>query len=138
MDYTFKAEEKEILECYLEADLFKEEKTFKYLNTFYKSPGTLQPSLDLQRGIELIIRPQCNQKCEYCYITRYGTDLYPLHTRISNEEICNRIDRILDWVFNTKGVFINRWELFAGDLFYDDLAFDIFDVFYNRVLEIYN
>ena len=138
MDYTFKAEEKEILECYLEADLFKEEKTFKYLNTFYKSPGALQPSLDLQRGIELIIRPQCNQKCEYCYITRYGTDLYPLHTRISNEEICNRIDKILDWVFNTKGTFINRWELFAGDLFYDDLAFDIFDVFYNRILEIYN
>jgi DNA repair photolyase len=30
-------------------------------------------------SVELIIRPECNQKCEYCYIYKYGDKLYPSH-----------------------------------------------------------
>jgi hypothetical protein len=29
--------------------------------------------------LELIIRQDCNQKCDYCYITNYGKELYPEH-----------------------------------------------------------
>ena len=74
--------------------------------------------------VELIIRPECNQKCEYCYITKYGKDLYPIEKRISNIEILNNIHMLLDYFYENK-CFVKNWEFFAGDLFYDDLFFDI-------------
>ena len=79
--------------------------------------------------VELIVRPECNQKCEYCYVARYGKELYPIDQRISREQILINIRLILDWVFNTQSLYINHWEFFAGDLFYDDLYFDIIDIF---------
>lgn len=139
MDYNFIQEEKELVEFYLESDLFREDHSFDFLNNTMKNPdGIFNTQNHLLEGIEIIVRPECNQKCEYCYITRYGKDLYPLHNRLSNEQILQRIDMLLNYVFNTRGMFINHWELFAGDLFYDDLAFDIFDIFYKYVDEIYN
>ena len=86
----------------------------------------------LGEGIELIVRPQCNQHCKYCYITRYGDKLYPLETRISNEEILHNIKIILEWTIENK-IFIPRFELFAGDLFADKLYYKILDLF----IEIY-
>ena len=35
--------------------------------------------------LELIVRPECNQKCEYCYIYKYGNDLYPKENRVPYE-----------------------------------------------------
>ena len=37
---------------------------------------------------------------------------------------------ILEYLIQDKKAKITRWELFAGDLFYDDLWFDIMDIFY--------
>lgn len=83
-------------------------------------------------GIELIVRPECNQKCEYCYISRYGDDLYPRHERVSNETILHNLDMFLTYIYQEKNIFITRWELFAGDMFYDGLYFDILDIFYKH------
>lgn len=85
--------------------------------------------------VELIIRPECNQKCEYCYITKYGKDLYPIEKRISNIEILNNIHMLLDYFYENK-CFVKNWEFFAGDLFYDDLFFDIIDIFYDYFKKI--
>lgn len=139
MDYNFKAEEKEMLNCYLEADVFRPDRSFARLNSWLHSNGVPQDGgAHLLRGIELIIRPECNQKCEYCYIARYGDKLYPHGERLTNEQILQRVDTVLDYVFNEKGMFIDRWELFAGDLFYDDLGFKIFDVFYKHISALYD
>ena len=71
--------------------------------------------------LELFITPTCNQKCEYCYIARYGHNLYPIQERLSNEQILNNIQMVLDFFFDKKQLYIYHWELFAGDLFYDNL-----------------
>lgn len=78
-------------------------------------------------GIELIVRPNCNQQCEYCYIYKYGKDLYP--HQISREEILHNIDLIFDYIFNQRKNFLYEIELFAGDLFYDAIYFDILDIY---------
>lgn len=137
MDNNFKLEEKEILNCYFESDLFKTEKTFSFLDDSDHSPGILLKNMGVIQGIELIVRPQCNQKCEYCYVTRYGRELYPVEERLTNDQILRNIDSILTYVFETKDCYENHWELFAGDLFYDDLVFDILDVFYNHISKLY-
>jgi sulfatase maturation enzyme AslB (radical SAM superfamily) len=77
MEYNYFLEEKEIIECYLESDLFNKKRSFQFLNDRFSSNSEEFSDNFLLTGIELIVRPQCNQKCEYCYITRYGNNLYP-------------------------------------------------------------
>lgn len=77
--------------------------------------------------LELIIRQECNQKCDYCYITNYGKELYPEH--FSNSQILDNLKLLLNY-FDKKQIKPLEWSLFAGDLFYDGLIFDILDVFF--------
>lgn len=86
---------------------------------------TLTKSKDV--AIELVIRPECNQKCKYCYLVQHGKETYP--TRASNEQILNNTNKLIDY-FIEKDYLIKRFDLFAGDLFYDDLFFDLIPIFY--------
>lgn len=86
--------------------------------------------------LEFVIKPECNQKCEYCYITNCGSALYPPAQRASNETILNNITLLLDYLFNNK-CYLANIELFAGDLFYDNFFFDLIEVYYNYYSRIY-
>lgn len=135
MRNTFKNNETECLELFLNQDIFHIERSFEHI---LMSPDMI---LDRNRwsrqGIELIIRPECNQKCEYCYIARYGKELYPMEQRLDKDQIVAKLDAFLDYVFNTRGIYMDHWELFAGDMFYDNLFFDILDVFYKHLSVLY-
>ena len=90
----------------------------------------LTPNNNVQKQIHLIIKPECNQKCEYCYLYKHGEELYPLEKRKTNQEILNNINLLLEY-FKENNIYEDYWELFAGDLFYDNFWFDIMDSFYN-------
>lgn len=75
--------------------------------------------------VELVIRPECNQKCKYCYIVQHGCESYP--NRANNSTILNNLDLLMD-EFIEKNYKIKSLELFAGDLFYDDLFFEIMPI----------
>ena len=129
--------EREILELYLNQDLFNHKQYFNYLVHQAIDEGSWEIDTNGRRnskGIELIVRPECNQKCEYCYIARHGNTLYPHAERVDKETIVKNIDIILTYVFDTKQYYANHWELFAGDMFYDDIYFDILDVFYKHLV----
>ena len=109
-----------------EKELFENLISKNYLpNIFGKEKNT---EWQLGEGVELIIRPQCNQKCKYCYLTQHGDKLYPREKRASNETILKNIAMILDWLIENK-VYVCRYELFAGDLFGDKLYYQILDLF---------
>lgn len=76
-------------------------------------------------SVELIIRPECNQKCEYCYMVKYRKELYPEF--ISNKQILTNLQLIISEFINQQYI-INRFDLFAGDLFFDNLFFDIIPI----------
>ena len=80
--------------------------------------------------VELIIRPNCNQKCDYCYLTKYGSEIYPDSSKISNNQILLNLKYIIEY-FLQKEYCIDELEIFAGDLFYDDFFFDIMEILYN-------
>lgn len=135
MRSTYLDNETEIMELYLDKDIFNFRRTFDYL---LNAPENRLPSDEFsQMGVELIIRPECNQKCEYCYIARYGKELYPLNERIQPDQIVKHVDMLLDYIFNEKHVYMHHWELFAGDMFYDNLYFDVLDVFYKHLEPLY-
>lgn len=92
--------------------------------------------LNLKR-VELMVRAECNQKCDYCYLINKGTDLFPMAERTSKETILNNIHLLLEYCFNNN-IYHMNWELFAGDMFYDNIFFDIMDLFYNYYTKIEN
>lgn len=75
--------------------------------------------------VELVIRPECNQKCKYCYLVQYGCESYP--ERFSNEQIITNLNLLVD-NFIQEDYVIKSLELFAGDMFYDNLFFKVMDV----------
>ena len=123
MKHDFLTYETELLEQYLNSTLFHPTNLLDV-----RSLGRHPVAPGVKSRIELIVRPECNQTCEYCYIARYGKDLYPYHERVGKEQIVKNLDIFLNYIFNEKKVFIEQWELFAGDMFYDGLYFDILDV----------
>lgn len=116
-------EDKEMLKTFLDNYLFKN----KIKNKLVASNA----------DVELIIRPECNQKCSYCYITKYGNELYPPEKRVDNFQLLNNVNMLLNYFYENK-CFVKSWEIFAGDLFYDDLFFDIMELFYNYFKKIQN
>ena len=131
MNHTFLDYEKELLEQYLNSTIFHPTNSLNNrARGFELAPGA-------KSRIELIVRPECNQSCEYCYIARYGKDLYPIKDRINREQILTNLDIFLDYIFHEKEVLIEQWELFAGDMFYDGLYFDILDIFLKYAKELF-
>ena len=107
-----------------EKDLLK-----NYIHDYYYPSDKDNPLWVRASPTELVIRPECNQNCSYCYITQHGKELYPLEKRVDTETTLKHIDAFLKYIFDNK-LFVRRWELFAGDLFYDHLIYKIFDLFY--------
>ena len=134
MANSFKENENELLKTFLDNTVFQPrfnsnvdipyEDRFLHVRPCPKDGGM---------NIELIVRPDCNQKCEYCYIAKYGHKSYPIEERVSNEEILKNLDSFLDYIYNDREYFVGDWELFAGDMFYDGLYFDLLDVFYKYI-----
>lgn len=113
----FEQDERELIENFVSK---------RYLpNIFSKNKNTVW---QCGEGVQFIIRPQCNQKCSYCYITRFGDKLYPKETRLPSNELLNNIKILLNWFIENK-VFIPEYQLFAGDIMGDKLYYKILDLF---------
>ena len=80
------------------------------------------------KNLELVIRPWCNHNCDYCYINKYGKELYP--TQETNiDKILINIVEIINYVVITKQIPIENIYLFSGDLFTDNLLWLILEIF---------
>lgn len=78
--------------------------------------------------LEIIVRPECDQKCEYCYIYKYGDQLYPKENRGNKEKILKNFNILLNYFLNERKIFIRRLEIFAGEIFSDGIFFDLLDI----------
>lgn len=119
-----KNEDKELMQYFLDCTFLPYCKTEYFTSrVFFKN--------------ELIITPECNQKCDYCYITNFGKDLYPYNRRVPKEQVLKNIDLILDYFFNTKHFLFTQYDLFAGDLFGTNLFFDSMEIYYKYMSQAY-
>lgn len=107
-------DQKQLFNYYLDTELFPKPKR----NFEYSIMGN---------SLEFIIRPDCNQTCEYCYLYKHGKELYP--NKVTKKEILKNFDLFLDYVYKIRRNYSYDIELFAGDLFFDNIFFDIMDLF---------
>ena len=113
---TYKEQERELLNLYINNNLLPYPTTSNSDGDYFLNDN----------GFELIIRPQCNQKCSYCYIANYGKELYP--TALNKQDTLKNINLFLDYVYNIRKNFCYNIALFAGDMFNDEIFFDILDL----------
>lgn len=88
--------------------------------------------------LELIVSPECNQNCKYCYLAKFGEDLYPIKERKTKEQIIDNLKTLLSFLDFNK-IFVPGIHLFAGDMFFKDLIFfdviqEIYD-YYNKIFQ---
>lgn len=62
--------------------------------------------------VELWLNNKCNLACKYCYLNRYGNDLYSPELQ-DDKKVLKNLDIFLDWLIENK--FAPRLELFGGE-----------------------
>jgi len=70
-------------------------------------------SLGNWQGLEIMWKYKCNLGCLYCYVDKFGEELYPEELWENDETLLSNLSIFLDWVIENK--FDPRIELFSGE-----------------------
>lgn len=76
--------------------------------------------------LELYVTGDCNQKCEYCYLVKYGDQIYPKEFR-EPEQILSNLRLLLDYLLK-KNLIPYRIDLFSGEILGTKLGDSVFDI----------
>lgn len=83
-------------------------------------------------AIEFYVNTTCDLKCSYCYIHKYRDKLYPQHLN-RKDNILKNAEAMLKHIFNNE--YVCRLELFSGELFSQELGFELLELIYTFVKE---
>ncbi len=89
--------------------------------TFYrgfKDPGNER--FINYRSLEIILNYKCNLGCKYCYVHKFGDELYPLEYQ-DEETILKSLGVLLRWI--KENGFDPKIEVFSGAVFAQDIGF---------------
>ena len=87
-------------------------------------------SLQLDSGLELYITNECNQHCQYCYLTKYPK-LYPEECK-SHETILNNLRILYDYLL-ARSMYIPQLDLFSGEIWHTEFGWQILDITYEYI-----
>lgn len=65
------------------------------------------------QGLEIMWKYKCNLACKYCYVNKFGEELYPKECWEDDEKLLSNLSIFLDWMIENK--FDPRIELFSGE-----------------------
>ena len=80
-------------------------------------------------AVELYVTPVCNQKCEYCYLYKYGDSLYPKDIR-DKDTILKNLDTLIEYFIREK-LNIHRIDVFSGEILHTDFGIEVLNRLYN-------
>ena len=86
----------------------------------WRNPGEKGIDTENYRTVELWLNNKCNLACKYCYLNRYGNDLYPPEAQ-DDEKVLKNLDFFLDWLIENK--LAPRFELFGGEPLVQETGF---------------
>ena len=74
-------------------------------------------------GLEFYITPNCNQKCEYCYLVKHGEKLYPSQYR-DKDTILKNLDIFIDLILE-KDLIPSEIDVFSGEIWESDFGMEV-------------
>lgn len=89
-----------------------------------------------ENSVEFIITSICNQKCEYCYLYRYGNEMYPPEAN-KKENILRNLALLLDWLDENDYQY-TTFDIFSGEFFQIPYWEEILNVFYEHQMNTPN
>lgn len=90
---------------------------------------------DSRPELELIISPVCNLGCKYCYLHKYYNKSFP-QSMFDEEKTKENLKKILSWI--DKNNFKLNLDIFSGELFAQNIGYEIMDIIYNWCLTTEN
>lgn len=84
-------------------------------------------------SLELFVLGQCKANCEYCYLKKQGSKLYPLEGQ-NLTNIINNLQTILNWY--KKNEFICPLDIFSGEWLTTEYRDAIFNTIYDNFKNI--
>lgn len=72
------------------------------------------------KELELIITPECNLNCSYCYLNKHKDELYPIELR-NHQTILNNLSIFINFLHEKK-LFVNVLSLFSGEIWASDFG----------------
>lgn len=86
--------------------------------------------------LELIITPECNLKCEYCYLQKHKDKLYPASI-VNHDKIISNMIKIFNF-YKENSLHINDLDLFSGEIWQTDFGIrflrEIYEYFKNTYM----
>lgn len=76
--------------------------------------------------LEIFITPECNQKCEYCYLQKRHEELYPSEL-LDRNNLIKKLRILLDF-FYKKNYHVTEVELFTGEIWHTDFGVEILKI----------
>ena len=81
------------------------------------------------RALQINVTYACNQRCEYCYLIKYGDQLYP--KEIDKQElIIKNLKILLSW-FNENYPKLDRLDIFTGEIWHSQFGLDILQTIFD-------
>lgn len=91
----------------------------------WQDDGEGETSLRNDANLEIYITNACNQKCEYCYLTKYE-GLYPSDQR-SPAHLLKNLQILYDFILE-HNYHIPKVEFFSGEIWHTQFGLDVLDL----------
>jgi len=99
-----------------------------YFDEWKKPAGERSGNRDT---LELDSSFECNLECKYCYVSKYGDELYP---DVGERTLYENAEKIVDWLIE-NGMNPDL-ELFAGEPLVKDINFEILDMILRKFEDV--
>lgn len=100
-------------------------------NSFYRGFRDPKKSRYPNTSLELNITAACNQKCEYCYLTRHGKELYPSELR-SESRILENLKMLIAY-YRKENMHPGYLDIFSGEIWGGRLGNKVFDLLLDAI-----
>lgn len=104
--------------------------------TFAHAWKTGNPIYENFMSLEIDINYRCNLRCKYCYVSRYGEELYPRKLYEDEDKLLNNLSIFLDWMVENK--YKPHLEIFNGEPSVQDIFYKCADIIIDKLSPVYS
>ena len=121
----YEEQNNELVNSFLERTFFKN----------YRLPKNSKDRCANWSKFEMVLTSTCNLGCKYCYLHKHGKQLYPDEIK-DEDKIINNVSILTDWLIENK--MTPEIELFTGEMFAQEMNFEVLNVIYNKYKDLNN